>query len=161
MGVGYAKTHFASLSACLLYITRQYYRLVEYTESYKVVVTNKAPWCCLEVNIKYNRHDYPVYSSPLSATDMSSQHLDVPPTFSPLLSIKLPSPEEYRKRKVALISGQWYCGFKIRSPTSLRLAITFNRLKIYTAHRYHWPGWVLLVCHDCTALLARIVTDHR
>jgi len=36
---------------------------------------------------------------------MSSQHVDVAPTFSPLLSIKLPSPEEYRKRKVALISG--------------------------------------------------------
>ncbi|KAK7683754.1 hypothetical protein QCA50_013130 [Cerrena zonata] len=30
---------------------------------------------------------------------------DVPPTFSPLIKLNLPSPEEYRKRKVALISG--------------------------------------------------------
>jgi hypothetical protein len=47
-----------------------------------------------------------VYSFLPSASDMSSQHADVVPSFSPLLSIKLPSPEEYHKRKVALISGQ-------------------------------------------------------
>jgi len=36
---------------------------------------------------------------------MSSQISDVPGPFSPLVKLNLPSPEEYRKRKVALISG--------------------------------------------------------
>lgn len=37
---------------------------------------------------------------------MSTQISDVPAPFSPLLKLNLPSPEEYRKRKVALISGE-------------------------------------------------------
>ena len=36
---------------------------------------------------------------------MSGQIDDVPPSFTPLIKLNLPSPEEYRKRKVALISG--------------------------------------------------------
>ncbi|KAI0922967.1 hypothetical protein AcV5_009822 [Taiwanofungus camphoratus] len=36
---------------------------------------------------------------------MSSQIPDVPAPFSPLVKLNLPSPEEYRKRKVALVSG--------------------------------------------------------
>lgn len=37
---------------------------------------------------------------------MSSQISDVPAPFSPLVKLNLPSPEEYRKRKVALVSGE-------------------------------------------------------
>ena len=37
---------------------------------------------------------------------MSSTIEDVPTPFSPLVKLKLPSPEEYFKRKVALISGE-------------------------------------------------------
>lgn len=37
---------------------------------------------------------------------MSSQIPDVPAPFSPLVKLNLPSPEEYRKRKVALVSGK-------------------------------------------------------
>ena len=36
---------------------------------------------------------------------MSSSISDVPAGFAPLVKLDLPSPEEYRKRKVALISG--------------------------------------------------------
>ena len=37
---------------------------------------------------------------------MSSSISDVPTGFTPLVKLDLPSPEEYRKRKVALISGE-------------------------------------------------------
>lgn len=33
--------------------------------------------------------------------------IEVPAAFSPLVKLELPSPEEYHKRKVALISGAW------------------------------------------------------
>ena len=39
---------------------------------------------------------------------MSGQIDDVPPSFTPLIKLNLPSPEEYRKRKVALISGMFF-----------------------------------------------------
>lgn len=37
-----------------------------------------------------------------------SAKIEVPTPFSPLLKLDLPSPEEYRKRKVALISGEYF-----------------------------------------------------
>ena len=65
----------------------------------------------------------------------SSQIADVPTPFSPLLKLNLPSPEEYRKRKVALISGE-YC----------RVLGALNRVSFsLVACRYHRAGWVVLV----------------
>lgn len=43
-----------------------------------------------------------------------SAKIEVPAPFSPLLKLDLPSPEEYNKRKVALISGEWYCALLLR-----------------------------------------------
>lgn len=40
----------------------------------------------------------------------SSNILDVPASFSPLVKLDLPSPEEYFKRKVALVSGECHAG---------------------------------------------------
>lgn len=47
---------------------------------------------------------------------MSSANIpDVPTAFSPLVKLNLPSPEEYNKRKVALISGALPAGLVPRS----------------------------------------------
>ena len=101
-----------------------------------------------------------VHPSLLFTTDMSSQQIDIVPSFSPLLSIKLPSPAEYHKRKVALISGQWHCGCETRPSSFLCSAVAFGRLTFCTALRYHRPGWLLFVCYDYTPFLVYIVADH-
>lgn len=64
-----------------------------------------------------------------------SQIADVETPFSPLLKLNLPSPEEFRKRKIALISGEHR-----RSPSVLRTVL----ISLVTC-RYHWAGWVVLV----------------
>lgn len=47
----------------------------------------------------------PPTPSSQSSTAMSAK-IEVPAPFAPLLKLDLPSPEEYNKRKVALISGE-------------------------------------------------------
>ena len=44
-----------------------------------------------------------------------------------------PPPEEYRKRKVALISGSW------------RASLYASRALLNAFPRHHRPGWLLLV----------------
>ena len=48
---------------------------------------------------------------------MSSSISDVPAGFAPLVKLDLPSPEEYRKRKVALISGTSHMQSRTYSPS--------------------------------------------
>lgn len=65
--------------------------------------------------------------------------------FSPLVKLNLPSPEEYFKRKVALISGM--------SPAARSTPIDSRE----ASFRYHWPRWIVFVS-TCTASL---VVDGR
>ena len=85
-------------------------------------------------------------SLPHSSTVMSAK-IDVPAPFSPLVKLDLPSPEEYNKRKVALISGelQIYTGRFV------------DRTHLPSRLRYHWPGRIVPVSRIsiCARMLCR------
>src|ERR1700722_2437649 len=75
----------------------------------------------------------------MSATDISP----------PVARLNLPSPEEYRKRKVALISGA-------NSP------FLDPCLICSVSNRYNWPGWFVSVCtfHSFFRVFAHLVPKY-
>ena len=82
------------------------------------------------------------------------------PIFLPLTFNQAPVPGRVSQEKSRV--DIWSVALRMRNPpiTFLCSANAFGRLTFCTALRYHWPGWLLLVCYDYTPLLAYIVADY-
>ena len=93
-----------------------------------------------------------------------SQKIEVPAPFSPLLKLDLPTPEEWHKRKVALISGAWLYHLKRPTIAHLTASLSCQVSPVKMVPTCKWNASSLITRKQCSvnaSLSGRLSRDER